>query len=71
MKKITTAGLIVALFFGSISSISAEILNNNKMQDIKVFVINLDRSTDRKKHMLDECKRHSLEPIFFKAIDWR
>lgn len=68
MKKLTAIGLVVALFF-SISSISAEVLNNDKTQDVKVFAINLERSTDRKKHILDECKRHNLEPILFKAVD--
>jgi glycosyl transferase family 25 len=56
-------------FFCSISSISAEVLNNNKPQDVKVFAINLEHSVDRKEHILDECKRHNLEPILFKAVD--
>lgn len=70
MKKLTAVGLIVALIFCSISNVLAETLNDkNAWQDVKVFVINMERSTERRKYILDECKRHNLEPILFKAID--
>jgi glycosyl transferase family 25 len=67
MKKlIAVLGIISAVF----QSITAETLNDkNTQQDVKVFVINLERSTERRKHILDECKRHNLKPILFKAID--